>query len=588
MKQFLIMSVSSALLLSAQMLITNAAFAEVTCEQWAGKAVKVQGDVMVRRSSTGEESPLRLNDVLCPGDMITVSKHGRAGIQLPARTLAQLDQGTSLIFTEPEKAEFSLINILRGIVHFMSRTPQTLEVKTPFVNAGVEGTEFVISVLGTETLLTVFEGTIRAHNDLGPMIIEKGQSARARTGEPPEPYTVARPRDSVRWALYYLPLYDLSEADIPDEGAPWQSALRESVSHFREGDLSKAFMSLDPIQESVPDHRFYLYRASLLLAVGRVDEAEEDLSRVLGMREENSDALALQSVIAVAQNDKEQAMSLAGRAAAADPRSTTAQMAMSYVLQSKLDLKGALMSSKNAVAFEPENSLAWARLAEMHQSFGELDRALEAAEKAAALNPRLSRTQTVLGYSYLTQVKTGDARDAFEQAIVLDQADPLPWMGLGLAKIREGKLEEGRSDLEVAAVLDPGNSLARSYLGKAYYEEKEEDFAGDQYAMARELDPKDPTPFFYDAIRKQSMNRPVEALKDMQKAIALNDNRAIYRSKLLLDEDLAARSAAQARIYSDLGFQQLALVEGWKSVNTDPGNYAAHRFLADSYSKLPR
>ena len=45
----------------------------------------------------------------------------------------------------------------------------------------------------------------------------------------------------------------------------------------------------------------------------------------------------------------------------------------------------------------------------------------------------------------------------------------------------------------------------------------------------------------------------------MQKAIELNDNRAVYRSRQLLDSDLAARSASLARIYSDLGFQQLAL-----------------------------
>jgi len=77
-------------------------------------------------------------------------------------------------------------------------------------------------------------------------------------------------------------------------------------------------------------------------------------------------------------------------------------------------------------------------------------------------------------------------------------------------------------------------------------------------------------------------------LQDLQKSIELNDNRAVYRSRLLLDQDLAARSASLARIYNDLGFQQLALVEGWKSVNTDPGNYSAHRFLADSYSALPR
>jgi hypothetical protein len=125
-------------------------------------------------------------------------------------------------------------------------------------------------------------------------------------------------------------------------------------------------------------------------------------------------------------------------------------------------------------------------------------------------------------------------------------------------------------------------------LGKAYYEEKRTGLDEREYATAKELDPRDPTPFFYDAIQKQTTNRPVEALQDIQRAIDLNDNRAVYRSSLQVDSDLAARSASLGRIYSDLGFQQLALVEGWKSVNTDPTNYSAHRFLADSYSVLPR
>jgi len=47
----------------------------------------------------------------------------------------------------------------------------------------------------------------------------------------------------------------------------------------------------------------------------------------------------------------------------------------------------------------------------------------------------------------------------------------------------------------------------------------------------------------------------VEALQDLQKSIELNDNRAPYRSCLLLDEDLAARSASLAQIYYDLEFQ---------------------------------
>jgi tetratricopeptide (TPR) repeat protein len=177
---------------------------------------------------------------------------------------------------------------------------------------------------------------------------------------------------------------------------------------------------------------------------------------------------------------------------------------------------------------------------------------------------------------------------AFEKAITLDQAAPLPRLGLGLAKIRKGDLEEGGREIEIAAGLDSSNSLVRSYLGKTYYEEKRTGLDEREYATAKKLDPNDPTPWFYDAIRLQTVNRPVEALHNYQKAIELNDNRAIYRSKLLLDSDLAARQSSLARIYNNLGFQQLGLVEGWQSVNTDPTNFSAHRFLSDSYAALPR
>jgi tetratricopeptide (TPR) repeat protein len=326
----------------------------------------------------------------------------------------------------------------------------------------------------------------------------------------------------------------------------------------------------------------------LLLSVGRVDEAKSDIDRALALGPRHSPAVSVQSVIAVAQNDKGEALRLARTAVELDPTSAAARVALSYAQQADFDLKGALASLQEAVKLAPENALAWARLAELWLSFGELSRALQAANQAVKLQPALARTQTVLGFAFLTQIRTREAKQAFEKAIQMDQADPLPRLGLGLAKIRVSDLAAGREDIEIAVSLDPNNSLARSYLGKAYYEEKRDRLAGDQFTIAKELDPKDPTPWFYDAIRKQSINRPVEALQDLQKSIELNDNRAAYRSRLLLDQDLAARSASLGRIYNDLGFQQLALVEGWKSLNTDPSNFSAHRFLADTYAALPR
>jgi hypothetical protein len=87
---------------------------------------------------------------------------------------------------------------------------------------------------------------------------------------------------------------------------------------------------------------------------------------------------------------------------------------------------------------------------------------------------------------------------------------------------------------------------------------------------------------------KQTQNRPVEALQDLQKSIELNDNRAVYRSRLLLDQDLAARTVNLAQIYRDTGFDQLAVAEARKAVAMDPNGYAAHQFLADSYQGVPR
>jgi hypothetical protein len=80
----------------------------------------------------------------------------------------------------------------------------------------------------------------------------------------------------------------------------------------------------------------------------------------------------------------------------------------------------------------------------------------------------------------------------------------------------------------------------------------------------------------------------VAALHDLQRSIALNDNRAVYRSRMLLDKDLAVRSVSLSSIYSDLGFEKMALVDGAKSSTNDPSNYSAHRFLSDIYASQSR
>src|SRR5262249_21327685 len=77
-----------------------------------------------------------------------------------------------------------------------------------FVNAAVEGTEFVVKVAQDEGSVTVLEGRVSVENSAGAITLGAGQSASAARGAAPRAVVVVNPRDAVQWALYYPPLFD--------------------------------------------------------------------------------------------------------------------------------------------------------------------------------------------------------------------------------------------------------------------------------------------------------------------------------------------------------------------------------------------
>lgn len=538
-----------------------------TCTPPLARIVSFQGPVDLKSAGADAWRPAALDAPVCAGDMVRTGAEGRAALVFRRTdTILRVDQNTRMRIRQPRVEKRSFIDLILGAVHFFSRTPEGLDVDTPLVNAAVEGTEFFISATGDRALLIVFEGRVLARNDRGSIRLADGQAAEVRPGGAPRSHVVVRPRDAVQWALYYPPVLGAGGAKESGAGEP-AAALR---------------------------------RAADLLASGRRAEAEAALSG----QPETGGVLALRAVIAVALNRRDRALDLATRAVAASPRSAAARIALSYAQQAKFDLEAARDTLIEAVKQHPNNALAWARLSELWLSQGYSGRALDAAEKAAQLAPGLARANMALGFAYLVRIRPQSAQAAFEKAAAQNSREPFARLGLGLAKIRRGDLVAGRKDIAIAAALDPGNSLIRSYLGKAYFEEGSDittvadgsglfdglpySRAAREYEIAKELDPNDPTPYLYGASLKQAQNNPVGALKDIQKSIDLNDNRAVYRSRLMLDADRASRGVSLAEVYAELGFEQLALNEASKSLDEDPANHSAHRFLADAYRGRPR
>jgi tetratricopeptide (TPR) repeat protein len=451
-----------------------------------------------------------------------------------------------LVDISEEEKERSFLDIIKGAFHSFSRKPKQLSINSPYINGSIEGTEFVFRVTDEQSEITVFEGTVVASNDQGETSLTMGESVVALQGQAPSKRILINPRDEVNWGLYYPRI------------------------------LFSGDQSIDP----------QIVEIATLLESGRVDQARQKLEPLLSTGESGL-AYALSSVINIALNQTGQALQ-DGTKAVELFLSPASLIALSYAQQSTLDLESARSSMQQANRDNPGNALVLARLAELNLMLGNISHAVELAEEAVSINDEVSNAQIVLGFTALALFDHEKAGTAFEKAILLDSANPLSHLGLGLSKINSGDLVVGRKDIEAAVALDSNDAVVRTYLGKSYFEEKRAPLDADQYAIAKQLDPNDPTAYLFDALRKHSENRPIEAVQDLQASIERNDNRAVYRGGNALDQDRAARGASLARIYDTLGFSKQGSSEASNSLAVDPANDSAHRFLSDSYRKIRR
>jgi tetratricopeptide (TPR) repeat protein len=550
------------------------------CTPVIARIVSVQGPVEISRAGSNDWAPVtRLDTSVCLSDRLRTGARGRAALFVEPETVVRVDQHTTVALTQTE-AE-TVVEFFQGearqLVHhaqscgagyFISRFPKKLKVNTKYLNAAIEGTEFGVAMRCESTELFVAEGTVRSR------VVATGEERVLTSGESlvaePSGSTVFTaniyPANAAQWVLYYPPLAVAGATRLPTS-----QQCRGLGSPGNETCLNE--------------------RAEVLLREGRTDEALASIDEALALNPGNADASALRAIIQIARNDVTAALELADAATTSAPANYRGWLALSYAQQAKFELDQALRSAQRAQSLLPMDPLTNARVAELLLSLGRIREAEAAAREAVRANPEEALGHTILGFVHLAQIRTEEAQADFRTAIESDSFAPLSRLGLGLAIIRDGNLVSGREQLEIAVALDPQNSLLRSYVGKAYYEENHADrdaLAATQFDLAKQLDSNDPTPWFYQAILRLSENRPVDALEELNVSVEKNDDRAVYRSRFMLDDDNASRTANVAAVYSNLGFERLAILESTKAIEENPGNSSAHEMLATSYANLPR
>ncbi|MBI4658525.1 MAG: TonB-dependent receptor [Verrucomicrobia bacterium] len=487
---------------------------------------------------------------------------------------------------KPDRKKPSFMELFWGAVSLFATGRPGTQVQTPYANAGAINTEYEVLVESNgprRTLVRVFDGTVRLWNTNGTVEVASGQVGIAEEGQTPRiletnqvsPQFALLATNRVQWWLYYPAILDTRELQFsPDEAANFA----QSLDAWRRGNLRAAGREFPTTLPQLTDAG-RTYYAALRLAAGEAGDASALLNQV---QADSPTVRGLRELIAVvAHTDM----------VTNDPgKSATAWLGRSFWLQARTGMTNRLELARDAalqaVAYSPTNGLALARLAELEFSLGRLRRAREALDKALANSPEHAAAYAMRGFVLAAENRIDEARLSFDKARDLDPMLPEGWLGSGLLWFRAGEKRAGLDDIQAAALVGGNRSLLRSYLGKAFAETYDIKHAQAQLELARGLDPNDPTPWLYSALDLYAQNRVNEAIADLERSLKLNDNRAVYRSQLLLDQDRAVRATSLARLYLRAGMPEVALREAAHAVSYDYANPSAHLFLADSFNAL--
>ncbi|MBN2126055.1 MAG: tetratricopeptide repeat protein [Deltaproteobacteria bacterium] len=325
---------------------------------------------------------------------------------------------------------------------------------------------------------------------------------------------------------------------------------------------------------------FALQDASLKLIMRELTEAKEVLTQLITRHPDYSPAHCLLALVLLTQGDREAAVAHAQKGVQLAPYSPTPRIVLSYSHQARYELEGALASTLKALELDPTHVLALIQHATLLFASDHTEQAWQALQKAEHLAPDDAEVLNLKGFLLLAQRKPDPAIDAFREAIKVNPGFGEPHLGISIALMRIGDTAAASEEITTAILLEPRRSLFLSYWAKMLYQLRRFRQAVDTLDLAGRLDPRDPTPELYRGIILRDLYRPTEAIEALNKAIALNDNRAVYRSRFLLDRDLAVKSVSLSILYNQLGLSQWGASKALASVEQDYTNFAGHLFLA--------
>ena len=551
----------------------------------------LQGEVSAQTFNSKDWIPVRIGSEFRVGDTVRTGADGQVAFKFVDGTLVRLGRHSAIRFKEVLPNGVPVVTQGNGKAYYFSRdTKNEPRIETNFVNAAIYGTELVVDVTHSRTTIDVLHGTIEAKNSSSTVQATIGERVTADGKHSLLKARLVQTDQSVQWMItfpFVVTQQDLSAREDSSCVDTCQAAVARVLSHHESGESITSALS----RESSDFRRSSygrIFAAIGLWSSGDIAPARSELGNIPSSTSPRVSALRsiLSGFDALTRGDIPAAESLAENAEHVCPGLVNTALLQSYVSQAKGDPEKALLIAQSRGTRHPSAPQLLDREVELLLSLDRAEEAEGVLTKRINLHGSNPTTDTLAGFAAIDRKDFGRAAELFETALTHDRSQSLPYLGQALLKARDRDYESAKDLLSKAVQLDPSVAVYRSYLGKLFFEDENTQAALNEFEAAIALDPKDPSPYLYRSFAHVANNQPIDALADVETSIALNDGRAVYRSRLLLDRDLAVRGAGLSRAFTELGFSEAARIEAIKSIGDDYTNFSAHRLLSDSYDSI--
>lgn len=477
----------------------------------AGAVIARKAGEEVRFIDLSNWQVVDLKQDLLTGDILRTNATGQLAIVFSDRTQVRLGRNSSLVvkqMTAGTSAD-TILELQSGTIWARAeRGGPGVRVETPAAAAAIRGTDWTMTVKGSQTSLQVLEGLVQLSNPQGSVDVQQGEGAVASIGQAPRKVAIVESDDREQM-LFYLPPREAFER-MPPSAQPVAEMRRQAdriqaiAPQRRNSDdwvtLAEAQLALEGRQRtkktlailegkslsSSQQARVNLIKAVIAASETRYAEAAKLFAQAERGLDKKRRGIALYGgYYARSLADPSRVESLPKQFGGPDGAFLHA-----YAIGFLQDFRAAIKVLADAEKQYPDDPELPAYRAWLALLLNDREQALEAMNKALSIDPR-EPTALEIRAHYKSGVQ-GDIKGALadiETALEVTPGGSTAWNVRGTLHSELGANREAEADYRKSVELDPEDPVARTNLAVFYLEHGRVEDAKRELDLALKLDP---------------------------------------------------------------------------------------------------